>query len=102
MNDVQNRRILVLLDMLYNTLGNQTTCKVCHKYFILILTVMNNLTINYGTETSPELSAISYEDANALITELILFIEDVDAENHEAYPGHLNEIKRILSFAIAA
>ncbi|ETJ37037.1 hypothetical protein Q604_UNBC08730G0001, partial [human gut metagenome] len=29
-------------------------------------------------------------------------IEDVDAENHEAYPGHLNEIKRILSFAIAA
>ena len=50
MNDVQNRRILALLDMLYNTLGNQTTCKVCHKYFILILTVMNNLTINYGTE----------------------------------------------------
>ncbi len=102
MNDVQNRRILALLDMLYNTPGNKTTCKVCHKYFILILSIMNNLTINYGSETSPELSGISYEDANALITELILFIEDVDAENHEAYPGHLNEIKRILNFAIAA
>lgn len=24
MNDVQNRRILALLDMLYNTLGNKT------------------------------------------------------------------------------
>ncbi|MES4716997.1 hypothetical protein MR318_19740 [Escherichia coli] len=102
MNDVQNRRILALLDMLYNTLGNKTTCNVCHKYFIHILTVMNNLTINYGTETSPELARINYDDANALITELILFIEDVDAENHEAYPGHLNEIIRILNFAIAA
>ncbi|HEL5768843.1 TPA: hypothetical protein UOP24_003536, partial [Escherichia coli] len=56
----------------------------------------------YGTETSPELAGINYDDANALITELILFIEDVDAENHEAYPGHLNEITRILNFAIAA
>lgn len=99
MNDVQNRRILALLDMLYNTLGNKTTCNVCHKYFILILTVMNNLTINYGTETSPELTGISYNDANTLITELILFIEAVDAENHGTYPEHLNEIKRILSFA---
>ena len=71
MNDVQNRRILALLDMLYNTLGNKTTCNVCHKYFIHILTVMNNLTINYGTETSPELAGINYDDANALITELI-------------------------------
>ena len=80
MNDVQNRRILALLDMLYNTLGNKTTCNVCHKYFIHILTVMNNLTINYGTETSPELAGINYD----------------------AYPGHLNEITRILNFAIAA
>ncbi len=48
MNDVQNRRILALLDMLYNTLGNKTTCNVCHKYFIHILLIMNNLTINYG------------------------------------------------------
>lgn len=41
-----------------------------HARFVInilsILTVMNNLTINYGTETSPELSAISYEDANAV------------------------------------
>ncbi|TBR67131.1 MULTISPECIES: hypothetical protein [unclassified Escherichia] len=102
MNDVQNRRILALLDMLYNTLGNKTTCNVCHKYFIHILTVMNNLTINYGTETSPELAEINYDDANALITELILFIEDVDAENHGTYQRHFNEITRILNFAIAA
>ena len=49
-----------------------------------------------------ELAGINYDDANALITELILFIEDVDAENHETYQRHFNEIIRILNFAIAA
>ena len=52
MNDVQNRRILALLNMLYYALGNRTTCDICHKYFILVLSVMNNLTINYGGNDS--------------------------------------------------
>ncbi|EPB2545107.1 TPA: hypothetical protein JZG31_003413 [Escherichia coli] len=101
MNDVQNRRILALLNMLYYALGNRTTCDICHKYFILVLSVMNNLTINYGSQTSLELTGISYEDANDLITELILFIEDVNADNDMEYPAHLNKIQALLNFAVA-
>ncbi|AUS65358.1 hypothetical protein PS042_13380 [Escherichia albertii] len=100
MNDVQNRRILALFNMLYYALGNRTTCDICHKYFILVLSVMNNLTINYGAQTSPELTNISYEDANDLITELLLFIEDVDVDNDAAYPAHFNKIKTLLGFVV--
>lgn len=45
MNDVQNRRILALLNMLYYALGNRTTCDICHKYFILVLGDAANLLI---------------------------------------------------------
>ncbi|HCD1255284.1 TPA: hypothetical protein JD854_RS09435 [Citrobacter amalonaticus] len=101
MNEVQNRRVLALLDMLFYALGNKTECDICHKFFLLVLALGNNLTTHYGTRTSSELSAISYDDANALITELLLFIYDVDVDNHSAYTDHFDEIKRLMSPAIA-
>ncbi|MHC8936149.1 hypothetical protein ACYX37_02910 [Escherichia coli] len=48
-----------------------------------------------------KLTGISYEDANDLITELILFIEDVNADNDMEYPAHLNKIQALLNFAVA-
>lgn len=100
MNDVQNRRVLALLNMLFYALGNNSDCDKCHNYFRLLQSICNNLTTQYGTRTSPELFAINDENANALITELLLFIDDVDAEKHAAYPGHFDEIKRLMSPAI--
>ena len=101
MNDVQNRRILALLNMLYYALGNRTTCDICHKYFILVLSVINFLIIYFVLHSSPLLTGFSYEHSNDLITELILFIEDVNADNDMAYPAHLNKIQALLNFAVA-
>ncbi|WCQ51678.1 hypothetical protein NL418_014520 [Escherichia coli] len=81
--------------MWFNTLGNKTTYNVCYKYFFPIPTDIKPPRKKYGTETPPELGGINYDDANALITELILFIEDVDAENHEVISGTFGEVFRI-------